>query len=315
MSKAETAKRGIYLVANKRSQDHCLNLIYSIRKCGCSLPVRVIPYGGKPILLNGHWAGVKCVSLADFPPPALAFVQKLETLMPQCNPGILRRFLCWFGEFDEFLYSDNDVVALMNWENLFPYLETYELVNADMEFSTRGRFNLFMPDRFEELLGSGALGAAITAGHFLCRRSARQIADLEAGAEWMQAHPEVVRKHDQSLLHVTLALRKWPALNLCKPPHCWASTWAGDYPNVLDLIALIQAAHRPISHLHFSGFAPAGESAIEELLLSRLPPKQRNRKLLQTLVKQPLGFLAAQHLAGKVKHKLAAWSGFRRAMR
>jgi hypothetical protein len=37
----EIRSRRIYLVANRTSSEHCRNLIYSIRQCGCRLPIRI----------------------------------------------------------------------------------------------------------------------------------------------------------------------------------------------------------------------------------------------------------------------------------
>ena len=247
---------------------------------------------------------MECVSTADFPAGAVAFVEELQKRMPQCSTGLLRRFLCWFGEFEEFLYSDNDVVAMMNWEELFSHLENYELVHADEEFTTGGRFNLVQPARFEELMGPGALESAVTAGHFLCRRSSRHTADLLAGLDWMEAHPDIPIWHDQALLHVTLALAKWQVLNLCKPPYNWASSWAGDYKNVLDLIRIIQVERRPISHLHYSGGIASGARPIDELIWAAMPVKERNRKLLWALLRQASGIAAMDRQLNRVRRKI-----------
>ena len=206
----------------------------------------------------------------------------------------------WFGEFDEFLYSDNDVVALMNWEELFAYLENYEFVHADREFTTGGTFNLLQPERFEELLGPGALDLAVTAGHFLCRRSPRHITDLLAGVTWMEEHRGITKWHDQALLHVTLVLAKWPALNLCKPPHNWGCPWAGSYGNLLDVFRQIQVAHQPISHLHYAGGIGTGANPMDELLFAGLPAERRNRKVLWALARETSGLAAFQRLAGAI---------------
>jgi hypothetical protein len=284
--------RGIYLVANRRSEEQCKNLIHSIRRCGCRLPIRIIPYGGHPVSFDERWEDVKRLELNDFPSEGMAFVKELERRTGQPDPGHLRRYLAWFGEFDEFLYSDNDIVALMNWEELFTYLENYEVVHADEEFTTGGKYTMQQPDRFEELVGAGTLQAALTAGHFLCRRSPRHPADLLAGIAWMEAHPEVPIWNDQTLL------------NLCKPPHGWASSWAGNYKNVLDLIRAIQVERRPISHLHYSGGIAAGTEPIDELLLTSLPAKERNHKLLRALLWQASGLRAIERQYSRVKHKI-----------
>jgi hypothetical protein len=288
-SQITNLKRGIYLVANKRSADECRNLIYSIRKCGCRLPIRVIPYGGDPLLADPSWVDVKIMSMNDFPAEGRAFVDELTRRIPSCPRGVLRRFLCWSGEFEEFLYSDNDVVALMNWEELFQYLDEYELVHADTEFTTNGRYNMRQPARFEELMGEGALELAVTAGHFLCRPQPRHASDLLEGLAWMEAHPEVPAWHDQALLHITITLAKWSTLNLCKPPLNWACPFAGRYPHLFDLIRTIQIERQPISHLHYAGGIGTGTHSIDELLSASLPPKDRNRKLLHTLLWEACG--------------------------
>jgi hypothetical protein len=281
--------RGIYLIANRRSEKDCRNLIYSIRRCGCQLPVRIIPFGGTPIRVDPEWQDVRLVSQSEFPAEGLAFIDELHRRIPQCPVGFLRRFLCWYGEFDEFLYSDNDIVALMNWGDLFDYLGQYELVHADLEYTTKGMFNMRQPARFEQLMGAGALEVAVTAGHFLCGPKANHRGDLLAGLAWMEQHRDVPFWHDQALLHVTLAIAKWPALNLCKPPHNWGCSHAGSYANSLDIIRTIQAGNTPISHLHFSGGVPSGTRPIEELLYSDRTPAQRKRELLRALLSEATG--------------------------
>jgi hypothetical protein len=301
---ASAPRRGIYLVANRRSEAECNNLIASIRRCGCRLPIRVIPYGGRCAVLDARWDGVEQLSMGDFPGEGLAFLAEIESRIPQCSSGHLRRFLCWFGEFDEFLYSDNDVVALMNWEELFPWLENHDLVHADCEFTTGGKFNLREPRRFEELMGGGALGAALTAGHFLCSRSPRHPADLLAGLAWMEAHRDLLIWHDQTLLHVTLLVAQWRVLNLCRPPHNWASSWAGDYKDVLEFVRTIQVECRPISHMHYSGRIATGTRSIDELIYSNLTEKQRNRRRLWTLLRQASGLEAMDRQLNRVRRKI-----------
>jgi len=296
-------KRGIYLIANRQSAAECGNLIYSIRACGCQLPIRIIPFGGRPLEADPAWNDVSILSIEDLPVEGVAFVEELHRRIPQSPLGFLRRFLCWFGEFDEFLYSDNDIVALMNWEELFAYLPEYEVVHADREFITDGRFNMRQPRRFEELMGEGALRLAMTAGHFLCRPRAQHVSDLMMGLEWMEAHQDVPIWHDQALLHITLVLAKWRTLNLCQPPHSWASSWAGDYKNVLEIVRTIQTERRPLSHLHYSGGIASGTSPIDELLFSSLSARQRRQTLLRGLLAEASGLRTAEHQVRRAVRK------------
>ena len=73
---AAAPRRGIYLVANRRSQAECDNLIASIRRCGCRLPIHVIPFDENPAALDKRWDGVVPLSLADFPPEGAGVFQR-----------------------------------------------------------------------------------------------------------------------------------------------------------------------------------------------------------------------------------------------
>jgi len=120
----------------------------------------------------------------------------------------------------------------------------------------------------------------------------------------MEANPKVPMWHDQTLMHVTLVLAQWRVLNLCKQPYGFASSWAGDYKNVLDLIRTLQVERRPISHLHYSGGIATGTEPIGELLLTSLPAKERNRKLLRALLWQASGLRAIERQYRRVKQKI-----------
>jgi len=299
----ENLTRGIYLVANRQSEEECRSLIYSIRKFGCRLPIRVVPYGGQSLRLDSSWEDVRLMSMSDFSQEGLEFLEELHRRIPQCPQGLLRRFLGWFGEFDEFLYSDNDVVALMNWEELFNYLNNCDFVHADTEFTTKGKFNFLQPGRFEELMGAGALDQAITAGHFLCRPKPQHKADFLAGIAWMEAHPDVPIWHDQTLLHVTATLANWQVLNLCKPPNNWADPFAGCYENLLDLFQVIRGGHHPISHLHYAGGIASGAQPRDELFYSRFSARQRKRRLLRALIWDLSGLRLMQDLTRRAIRK------------
>ena len=289
--------RGIYLVANERSEAQCVNLVYSIRKSGCKLPIRLIPFGGRPVRDQKLLAEVEVVEVSSFPEAARQFIDELAEVLSDCPRGFLYRFLSWFGDWDEFIYSDNDVVALMNWEHLFDKLPEQSIVHADEEYTTKGRFNYDRPDIIEEIFGDGALLSAVTAGHFATHRDSNMVDHMRLTITWFKNNPGIAKKHDQAFLHLAALIGNWKILNLCRPPHEWLSSWAGDYGNTLSVIHAIQSdSARKISHLHFSGGAPIGTEPTADLLHSHLDSNQRTRKLTW------LGFL--QHCGWFSMHSL-----------
>lgn len=308
-------KKGIVLVANLKSQLYCENLIYSIRKSACSLPIRLIHFGGEPVNSKYILDEVEFLTVDDFSEEAKAFVNNLKSVLTDCPMGYLYRFLAWFSDWDEFIYADNDIVALMNWERLFEFTEGFDLVHADEEYTTFGIYNYLEPQKIEEIFGKDSLNIAITAGHMLVKKNSKMISDMNAAVNWVNQNPEIPIKHDQTLLHIAALLGDWKLLNLCKPPHNWLSTWSGDYKNSLDLIQALQGCEErktgsfkawyansseenknrykqqssaqaekvSISHLHYSGRGRLGSEPIDELMFSSQTDKNRKQFFFKIL--------------------------------
>ena len=309
-------KKGIVLVANLKSQWYCENLIYSIRQSGCQLPIRLIHFGGEPVNSKQILDEVEFLTIDDFSLEAKDFITNLRSVLTDCPIGFLYRFLAWYSDWDEFIYSDNDIVALMNWEHLFDYTQSHDLVHADEEYTTQGIFNYLMPKKVEEIFGNGCLSTAVTAGHIVVNKSPKMIADMNAAVDWFKLNPDIPRKHDQSLLHIASLIGNWKVLNLCKPPFNWLSSWSGDYKNSLDLIHAVQDIGQrktdsfkvwfsnlseddknqyekqslpkdnkvSISHLHYSGRGRIGAKAIDDLMFSRQTDENRMMRYLKIQV-------------------------------
>jgi hypothetical protein len=271
------------LVANLKSQVLCETLIYSLRQSGCSLPVRLIHFGGEKITSEYILSQVEFLTIDDFSPEAKSFITNLRKVLTACPLGFLYRFLAFFSDWDEFIYSDNDVIALTDWEKLFDFMPGYDLVHADEEYTTSGRFNYKDPGAVNEIFGDQALTTAVTGGHFAIHLRPGLIEDMNKAAEWFLKHPDIPKMHDQALLHITALIGQWRMLNLCKTPYNWLSTWAGDYKNPLELIHAIQATptHNIISHLHYSGRTPRGDLPIEDLLFSNFSSRDRLIKYIR----------------------------------
>jgi hypothetical protein len=306
-------KKGIVLVANLKSQVYCENLIYSIRKSGCQLPIRLIHFGGEPVNSKYILDEVEFLTVDDFSEEAITFINNLRSVLTDCPMGFLYRFLAWYSDWDEFIYSDNDIVALMNWERLFDFTEGYDLVHADKEYATKGIFNYNEPQEIEFIFGQDAHISAITAGHIVVKKDEKMIADINSAVIWFKENPEIPKKHDQSLLHIASLLGNWKLLNLCKEPYNWLSTWSGDYTNSLDLIQVIQGSYlqktvlyeiqdiyappKPttkketvyyqntlsatISHIHYSGRSSTGNRSIDDLLYSSNTDSERINNLFK----------------------------------
>ena len=299
----EKSSRGIYLVANQKSQWMCENLIKSIRSSGCELPIRLIHFGGKPINSSYISDEVEIITYDDFPESAKEFINDLHSTLT-CPLGFLYRFSGWFMDWDEFIYSDNDIVAFCDWTLLFKYLDGNHLVHADEEYITEGRYNYDKPEEIKRTFGEAALTSAMTAGHMVVRKTPEMIADFNSAVDWFKANPDIPKKHDQALLHVASLIGGWKTVNLCRPPHNWLSTWAGDYKNSLEVVQKLQTSGTHMSHIHYSGGTPSGDSPIEDFLFANYDKMTRLKKYSSTYIKIASGHKLATKIYTKGKSKI-----------
>lgn len=300
-TRTSEVSRAIYLVANKRSSFEVSNLVLSIRGAGCNLPICLIPFGGEPLTDGYTLREVNILHLEDFPKEAIDFLTILRKHL-KCPDGFLRRFLAFFGPYDQFLYSDNDVVALCNWTKLFDLQIDSQILHCDEEYTTEGKFNFTDVNPFISEFGTDALTKALTAGHFVARKNADFLNDLIKALEWMSNHQNSCNMHDQTLLHVAVVMGSWKCTNLCKQPHSWLSPWSGDHRNALSLVHNIQD-DRKISHLHYSGRSLRYlHEPIDEFLFSNLSTNQRLRRIAIEAFRKHFGLSKFD----KVKKKLLA---------
>ena len=291
----------IYLVANKASQLDFENLVYSIRLSGCTETIALIPFDDNEITDSKYLKDVKILRPDDFPPSAHEFICELSKILSDCPIGFLRRFYAYFGPFDQFIYSDNDVVALCNWTKIFSCLRDYDLVHADQEYQTFGRYNFKNPRRCIDSFGEKSLSSAITAGFFASKKSDHYLFSMLKALSWMNKFKDHCYCHDQTMLHIASLIGAWNCLNLCKPPNEWLSSWSGDYANTLELIQCIQSGSK-ISHLHYSGISTSQyQVSIHELLLSSSTPRFRSYQLVKALLLENLGVNAMISILNKFK--------------
>lgn len=295
-------KRSIFLVANKKSEAQCANLIYSIRESGCRLPINLIHFGGEEITSAFIKKEVTFMYESDFSDEARNFIDRVQSVITSCPRGFLFRFLSLFSDYDEFIYSDNDIVALCNWETLFDYVGDNDLVHADLEYTTKGKYNYYKPESVKKLFGEHALESAITAGHILIKRDQKIIDDIDKALEWFKSNYGIPKRHDQTLLHVASLLGDWKIRNLCKEDN-WLSSWAGHFKNNLDIILKIQAGQR-ISHLHYSGGTPSGTAPVDDLLFSNLQKKPRVKRLVSAGLKDITGLSTLDSYRKRGKNRL-----------
>jgi len=297
-------KRGILLVANYISQDMCANLIYSIRESGCKLPIRIIHFGGKKIENEYILKEAELLFFENFPAEAKEFILELKAILTDCPIGFIYRFLAWYMDWDQFIYSDNDIVAISNWENLFEYIEDNDILHADCEYQLHGKYSYRKSEGMVEHFGENVFDKALNAGHFLINKKDKQLADLKAASLWMKSHADIPIMHDQALVHIASVVGGWSDKNLCKPGSDWVNPAATRHKNTLSLIQSLSRQGGKMSHLHYAGWTPKGDRSIEEILYSNVDDAQRIQQLTTVGIKKMLFYYKYKRAVKALKRKM-----------
>ncbi len=142
---------GVYILANDVVLDQMIALINSIEhNIGRDLPICVVPYDDNTQLCRAATQRYSQVQWFDDE----AILNKWETFAAniwQAHPtafdvwakrgisgvnrlGMHRRFCCFDGPFDKFIYLDADILAMDSFDLLFDSLDTSDFVTYDFQY-------------------------------------------------------------------------------------------------------------------------------------------------------------------------------------
>jgi len=156
-------KRGIYILANDNVIDDTLAFLNSLRQHSPDYPVLVIPYDRK----FGKLARVLSNdSNIDFFQDQSLFdeIEKHTTSIHGRVLPLCRKFACWFGPFDEFIYFDTDILVLKDQRDVFDLLKVFDIVycGSGQDLGIKHVFtervferNLFSPDEMRDTFNAG----------------------------------------------------------------------------------------------------------------------------------------------------------------
>ncbi|MEL6259803.1 MAG: Npun_R2821/Npun_R2822 family protein [Cyanobacteria bacterium J06626_6] len=144
-------EKGVYILANDVVIDQLIALINSIEEnVGSDLPICVVPYDDKTLRsreATKRYPQVQWFDDADM-------IEKWETFATQiwqAHPtafdvwatrgvkgvnrmGMHRRFCCFDGPFEKFIYLDADILVMDSLDLLFDSLNTHDFVTYDFQY-------------------------------------------------------------------------------------------------------------------------------------------------------------------------------------
>ena len=121
-----TNKQGIYVLGNDRVIDDALALMHSLQRYAPGYPVFLIPYDDHhhrlARLLRDRFGVEKHED-----PLLFDLLDKHARAISASEPAY-RKFACWFGPLEEFIYLDTDIVVFQDQKDVFDLLAEYDVV-------------------------------------------------------------------------------------------------------------------------------------------------------------------------------------------
>ncbi|MEL4894125.1 Npun_R2821/Npun_R2822 family protein [Crocosphaera sp. Alani8] len=128
--------RGIYITANDKVIEQAIALLKSIRCYDKNTPVVLIPYDDNYQIIAKKLNEDFGVTVY----PDLEFIERLSIKLQSvfgedffARPNQFRKQACWFGEFDEFLYIDTDIVVFKKIVDDLDYFTDYDFICYDYQ--------------------------------------------------------------------------------------------------------------------------------------------------------------------------------------
>lgn len=253
--------RGIYITANDRVTEQAIALLKSIRVYDPHTPVVLIPY-------DAHYHQVAEV-LQPYGVEVyrdLEFIDRLSRKLHEifgdrffARPNQFRKQACWYGEFDEFIYIDTDIVVFEKIIDHLDYLAEHDFICSDYQHAG-GIKNVFTAAVFDE----GALTEAdcqdiFNGGFWGSKKNLIAEAMLYETFAECAAHPHYFdfsqKTSDQPIINYMILKRVPRRFNIVRRPGRAPGNWAGSSHFVEQDHRLFDPQlNQPLQYLHWAGF-------------------------------------------------------------
>jgi hypothetical protein len=253
--------RGIYIIANDKVTEQAIALLNSIRLYDADTPIVMIPYDDNyhniAETLHQHY-GVTVYKDLDF-------IDRLSRNLHAtfggeffARPNQFRKQACWFGEFDEFLYIDTDIVVFEKIIDNLNYLATSDFICCDYQH-LGGIKNVFTPHVLKEQVFTNVEVQDIFNGGFWgAKKNLVSEDDLYTIFAECAAHPEYFdfseKTSDQPIINYMLLKRIKKRFNIVNREGKAPGNWAGSPHFVVQGNMLFDpTVNQPLQYLHWAG--------------------------------------------------------------
>ncbi|MBP0005968.1 MAG: methionine synthase [Cyanobacteria bacterium SBC] len=253
--------RGIYITANDRVTDHAIALLNSLRLRDRETPIVMIPYDDnyqKIYEVIGEKYNVQLYKDLEF---IDRISRELHGIFGEkffARPNQFRKQACWFGDFDEFLYIDTDVVVFEKIADNLDYLKDADFMCCDYQFSG-GITNVFTPKVFDDnIFTEEDVKDIFNGGLWGSKKNLITEGDLYDSFRECAAHPEYFdfsqKTSDQPIINYMILKRVPKRFNIVRRPGKAPGSWAGSPHFQPDGDRLFDPkTNQPLQYLHWAG--------------------------------------------------------------
>ncbi len=174
------------------------------------------------------------------------------------RPNQFRKQGCWFGEFDEFLYIDTDIVVFEKIIDNLDYFKDYNFLCCDYQHAA-GITNIFTPKVFEDGIFTQEDRSGIFNGGWWARKK-NLLAELDLYDTFAEcaAHLEYFdfsqKTSDQSIINYTIFKSIFRRFNLTRRPEKAPASWAGSSQfQCRGNLLFDPNCNQPLQYLHRAG--------------------------------------------------------------
>ncbi len=291
--------RGIYILANDRVIDQAIALLNSIRLHDPETPIVMIPY-------DEHYHVVERVLADSFNVKVyddLALLTRLDQLVIEvfgdrffARPNQFRKQACWFGQFDQFLYIDTDIVVFEKIIEVLHYLDHHDFICCDYQHNG-GIQNVFDP----RIVNAGTFTASELEDIFNCgfwgaKKGLFSEPELHRIFSECAAHPEYFdfsqKTSDQPIINYLILKYVPNRFNLVRRVGGCPGSWAGSSFEQRGYQLIDTKVEQVLPYLHWAGFriqpgCPYWSIWEHYRYLNQIKPEPQPLDLTQTLSKKP----------------------------
>jgi len=269
--------RGIYTLANDNDRviEDTLAFLNSLFTYEQNCPVMLIPFNDeyhKIASIVGKKYDVQIYDNKDI-------LRALDLCSKEIfgkETHMMRKFACWFGPFDEFIYFDTDIVVLKDQKDTFDLLNEYDMVR-DGSIRKLGIRSVFKERIFERnLFPKHEINELFNAGFFASKKGVigydQLMSILKEAVDVSDIFDHV---GDQPLLNYVMlrAIPRRANLRLLKPDSIDA--WAGVKGMKVKGGRIYETDGRPVRYVHWAGLKPVAMRPYVSLWLKYRYPERK----------------------------------------